>query len=349
MAVARYTEVWFRPVGIGEGLKTAFDNLSGGKLYPLDLLSQFKLKLDNRFDQFRRGELEVHKILPRPDDLAGYTLAALLQENPAGAGTAIPGIAAVNHLLAPGKLGSRSNLPIGAGLGSSAAVVAATTVLFETLLDRPKTLEDRYDRVRFCERLKHGKAGPIDAAAVVRGGLIRASDAAGIDIPSVPEDHGLLTGTGWYWVLHGAPESSTGECVSAVRAKHGTDTALWDSFAACTGAFLDAISSGTDPDAAIRENQRLLESIGVVPAPAQEFVKSVEALGGAAKICGAGSVRGDGGGVVLVHLEDAGEMDRLMAGHPQLTWSKLRLAKTGAAIGPAPSLETSLETGGPSR
>jgi mevalonate kinase len=50
----------------------------------------------------------------------------------------------------------------------------------------------------------------------------------------------------------------------------------------------------------IRENHRLLCRIGVVPQKVQQFVSEVEAAGGAAKVCGAGSVRGDSGGAVLV-------------------------------------------------
>ena len=337
MAIARYTEVSFRPQGLGEGLKTAFENLSSGGIYPLKLLSKFKSKLDKRFDQFQRGELDVHKILTHPDDLAVYTLASLLTDNAAVPGHAIPGIGAMNSMLAPGQLSSRSQLPIGAGMGSSAAIVAATTVLFEELLNRPKTLEERYERVRFCERLKHGRAGPIDAAAVVRGGLVRAGDA-GIDAPVLPDQHGLLRGEGWYWVLHGRPDSSTGECVSAVRAAHGHDDALWQRFHDCTTSFITALSEATDPGEAIRENQRLLEMIGVVPEATQSFVKSIESAGGSAKICGAGSVRGDGGGVVLVHLEDPEKMKYIMADHASLSWSSLQMASKGAALGEAPAL-----------
>jgi len=339
MAVARYTEVSFQPLGLGEGLKTAFENLSSGEYYPLKLLSQFKSSLDQRFDQFTRGELDVHKILTRPDDLAVYTLASLLHDNLATPGSAIPGIGALNSKLAPGQLASRSELPIGAGMGSSAAIVAATTVLFENLLERPKTLEERYERVRFCERLKHGRAGPIDAAAVVRGGLVRAGET-GIAAPELSSDHGLLTGNGWYWVLHGRPESSTGECVSAVKAEHAQNDALWQRFDDCTTAFLTAIASGDDPDDAISENQRLLERIGVVPDPCQAFIRQIEGIGGAAKICGAGSVRGDSGGVVLVHLEDYDKMAHFMSDYPQMQWSALRLASTGAALGKAPENST---------
>lgn len=335
MAVALYTEVSFTPQSPGEGLKTAFSKVSGGVDYPLRLLSQFKTTLDARFDQFARGELDVKDILTRPDDLAVYTLASMLKEAPAGEATELPGLGALNRLPAPGKLSSRSDLPIGAGMGSSAAVVAATTVLFETLLGRPKGLKARAERVRFCERLQHGHAGPIDAATVVRGGLVCARNGE-IDRLDLAPDHALLDGQGWYWVLHGLPESDTGECVAAVRAGHGTDTALWDAFASCTEALLAALSDGADPDPAITENARLLERIGVVPAAAQALTRHFEAAGGVAKTCGAGSIRGEGGGMMLVHMRDADAMDRAMAAYPNLAWAPLRMAEHGAAVGAAP-------------
>ncbi len=335
MAIAQYTEVKFTPLGPGEGLKTAFENLSTGASYPFQLLHKFKESLDERFDQFKRGELAVHEILTRPDDLAVYTLASLLQDSAGSTGTAMTGMGAVGHLPHPGRLSSRSDLPIGAGFGSSAAVVAATTVLFESLLGRSKTLEERYERVRFCERLKHGKAGPIDAAAVVHGGLVEVTEA-GLRIPQIQYPAELSEGEGWYWVQHGAPESSTGECVSYVRALHGEDTLLWDQFAACTMAMSDALTNGHDPSDAIRENQKLLEHIGVVPAAAQAFVQEVEAIGGAAKICGAGSVKGEGGGAILIRLKDHAAMDALMQSNPGKMWSRLRMANAGAMPGAAP-------------
>lgn len=335
MALAQYTEVEFIPQGPGEGLRTAFQNLSSGVNYPFKVLQKLKTTLDERFDQFKRGELLVHEILTHPDDLAVYTLASLLQDHEGSKGTSVAGFGAVGHLPYPGQLSSRSDLPIGAGLGSSAAVVAATTMLFETLLDRPKTLDERYERVRFCERLKHGKAGPIDAAAVVRGGLVQVHNGD-LSVPCVDAAHGLEEGDGWYWVLHGRPESSTGECVAQVRAQHGKDAALWKAFATCTNALTQALSDGGDVIPVLRENQALLERIGVVPEPAQGFVQKVTALGGGAKICGAGSVKGTGGGAVLVRLKDHDAMVGLMQSHPDMTWSKLRMAPKGASAGPAP-------------
>ncbi|KCV81751.1 mevalonate kinase [Actibacterium atlanticum] len=324
-AVERYTEVWFTPVHRSGGLRTVFENLSQGQLYPLDVLKGFKQGLDQRFEQFMRGEMPVQQILQRPDDLAVYTMASLLQNLP------VPGATATRHLPVPGQLHSRSDLPLGAGMGSSAAVIAATFVLYEHLLERPQTLQERFERVRFCERLQHGQGSSVDAAAVVFGGINRVQSGQ-ISQPDLAKDHPLWSGDSWYWVLHGAPASSTGECVSAVRAQHGKDTQLWHAFETCTQALQSALETGTSPDEALRENQRLLEKIGVVPAAAQRFVQSVNDLGGAAKICGAGAVRGDHAGVVLVHLDSPDAMERLMADYPDRRWEKLRIASQGAQL-----------------
>ena len=321
-ALTRYAEVWFKPVRVLEGLRTAFEGLSQGEVYPLKLLSQFKRGLDQRFDQFSRGELPVHKILTRPDDLAVYTLAMLLQEAP------VKGIGAVGHLPHPGQLGSVSDLPIGAGLGSSAATIAATTILFEHLLNRPKTPMARIDRVRFCERLQHGRAGAIDASTVVHGGCVLVQDET-----ATPVSHSGF-GAGWFCVLDGVPASSTGECVSAVAASHGHDRLLWDAFAACTLSLYHTLSG--DPDDAIRENHALLQRIGVVPEATADLITSVEELGGAAKICGAGSVRGDNGGAVLVHCRDTAAFENLMAKRPERDWFALEISQAGAGFGPAP-------------
>jgi len=53
----------------------------------------------------------------------------------------------------------------------------------------------------------------------------------------------------------------------------------------------------------IRENNRLLQDIGVVPQRVRQFIEEIEQWGGSAKVCGAGSVTGDKGGVVLVIAE----------------------------------------------
>ena len=276
-----------------------------------------------------RGDIPVQKILQRPDDLAVYTIVFLMHLLP------LPGVSQTRRLPVPGQLNSRTALPMGAGMGSSAAIIAATFVLYEHMLNMPQTLAERFDRVRFCERLQHGKGSAIDAAAVVYGGVNQVQQDV-LTHPDISALHPLRTGSSWYWVLHGIPTSSTGECVTAVRENHGSDARLWAAFEDCTRTIAEGLGSNEDPREAIRENHQLLTRIGVVPAAAQRFIDEIERAGGAAKVSGAGSIRGDNAGIVLVHMPDEEKVESLMASHPQMRWEPMRLAPEGAHLRLAP-------------
>lgn len=325
LAVQQYTDVWFTPMHKTGGLRTAFGSLSQGQLYPVELLKSFKDRLDRRFDQFLQGDLPVQKILKRPDDLAIYTLSSLVHYLP------VPGVSHNHKLPVPGQLSSKSSLPLGAGMGSSAAVIAATLVLYEHLLNTPKSDTDRFQQVRTCERLQHGKGGAIDAATVVFGGLNRVAGDE-LSRPAIADDHGLHSGDGWYWILHGTPASSTGECVARIRETIGNDQLLWDAFSACTDQLLADLQANREPYQPLRENQRLLERIGVVTAAAKRFVTAIENVGGAAKISGAGAVRGEAGGIILVYLPDPDAIKNLMQHYPDMRWEPLKLAAQGASL-----------------
>ncbi len=331
LAAQQYTDVWFTPMHKTGGLRTAFGSLSQGQLYPLDLLKSFKDRLDRRFDQFLQGELPVQKILKRPDDLAIYTLSSLVHYLP------LPGVSHNRRLPVPGQISSRSSLPLGAGMGSSAAVIAATLVLYEHLLNIPNSDNERFQQVRTCERLQHGKGSAVDAAAVVFGGINRI-EGDQLSQPKIAADHSLLTGENWYWVLHGTPISSTGECVAKVRERAGHDQPLWDAFSACTEQLSADLQASRNPHHALRENQRLLETIGVVTGAAKRLVRAIESVGGAAKISGAGAVRGEASGIILVHLPDADAILKLKQQYPELNWEPLKVAMQGASLQTASSL-----------
>ena len=65
-----------------------------------------------------------------------------------------------------------SEIPIGAGLGSSAAVAAATISAVRIYLSKPTTQDELFNLAFECERLSHGNPSGVDPAAVVYGGLI---------------------------------------------------------------------------------------------------------------------------------------------------------------------------------
>jgi mevalonate kinase len=62
---------------------------------------------------------------------------------------------------------------------------------------------------------------------------------------------------------------------------------------------------------AIAANHKLLQHIGVVPKTVSNFIAEVESKGGAAKICGAGSIDGDHAGLVFVVGLELDHMQKL--------------------------------------
>lgn len=199
------------------------------------------------------------------------------------------------HLKLPHGLNiqTHSNIPIGCGLGSSAATVLSSLRAVGHYF-RVEFRPDWYYRYSMeAEKLQHGHPSGVDSYISLHGGcaLFQQGHATSIPLPRAT----------LYLVNTGQPLTTTGECVVSVKDNFADDP-VWNDFEAVTRAMASAMTSNQPEDvqAAIRENHRLLAHIGVVPARVQAFVREVEASGGAAKVCGAGSVAGEAGGMVMV-------------------------------------------------
>jgi mevalonate kinase len=133
----------------------------------------------------------------------------------------------------------------------------------------------------------------VDSYISLYGGCATFEDGEAKSIP--------LPRMQMYLVETGAPEATTGECVVQVKEQFENDR-IWNDFEDVTREVETAVRENNDAlmRSLLRENHRLLCRIGVVPEKVKQFVGDVEAAGGAAKICGAGSTRGENGGVVLV-------------------------------------------------
>jgi len=318
-AIARYTTVRFKPIHRSNTLKTVLKGMTAGRNFPLQALNRLHDMLDERFERFRHGDLAVKNILQRPDDLVLYTLAQLARQFP------VPGRSAQHGLPTPGHLQTESDLPLGAGMGSSAAVIAATMVLYEHLLNKPLSLKARFQRIRFCERLQHGKGSAIDATAVTYGGVHYLEN----EIPQ-PINTNL---SNWYWILSGIPESSTGECLTYVRQHFAKDSVLWRTFGHCTRSLHNCLQSKRPPNDVLRENHRLLKRIGVVTSASDKLISDIEAHGGYAKVSGAGSIRGQHSGVIIVWHAEPEALSRFLNDHyANLSWGAVDIASQGSHL-----------------
>ncbi|MCP4596953.1 mevalonate kinase [Neptuniibacter sp.] len=253
------------------------------KLKTSELQSLVEL-LDQRFQRFISDQISISELLDSPGDLLFYTLAQ-------------------SGFKSSGQIDIKSDIPTGSGMGSSAAVIAALSKLAESSARESSAsfnsdLDNLFTRVRYCERLQHGRGSAIDAAAVTYGGVIKV---VGGHVSSLP----INLDQNWYTWSSGTPDSTTGETVAAVRQKHASSD-IWDKFKVVTETFEKALKDKKPSRILeqIRCNSQLLEQIGVVPKPVEKVIREIERLGGAAKICGAGSIQGESGGQVLVYLPD---------------------------------------------
>lgn len=229
---------------------------------------------------FLNGELGIRQVLYKPVELFEYMFINFLD-----------GL----HLKLNESVSIRtvSNIPIGCGLGSSAATVLSTARAVGHYFRVDFRPEWYYRYSIEAEKLQHGYPSGVDSFIAVNGGcaLFQNEQATSVPLPRF----------NLYLVNTGTPETTTGECVVHVREKHEHDR-IWNDFESVTRGFEQALRRNDMEEIRrhIRENNQLLIRIGVVPEKVQRFIASIEAGGGAAKIVGAGSVRGDNGGMVLV-------------------------------------------------
>lgn len=219
----------------------------------------------------------------------------------------------------PSRVAVRSDVPIGAGFGSSAASAVGVIAAFLAHAGRhadPQTV----DRVALeVERRQHGLPSGVDHSTVLRGGMIWAvnnpSGAVFLEpvlaVSTLPARIRVFdTGT---------PTEATGAVVAAVRERLGAADPreaekLLDRMEDATRAFREELTAREeDPTAVIeilRDFEACLERLGVVPEAVRSVVRRVEAEGGAAKISGAGALRGPGAGCLLVYHRDPAAADR---------------------------------------
>jgi mevalonate kinase len=208
-----------------------------------------------------------------------------------------------------------SEIPIGAGFGSSAATAVGVVAAVLEMLDvTPEAA--RVDRLAMdVERRQHGLPSGVDHRTVLRGGLTwaRTGPAGALEVEEMSAAPEVLGG---FHVFHtGTPEETTGAVVAEVRRRKGEAPSWFDGLLDRMGRrvieFHDLLSSGAgrseDMVEVIRDYENCLEEIGVVPAAVRDVIRRVEGAGGAAKISGAGGLEGPGAGCLLVFWPHPGD------------------------------------------
>lgn len=220
-----------------------------------------------------------------------------------------------------------SGLPIGSGFGSSASIAVALIGGLLTLF-RGAADPAEVDSLAFeVERRQHGLPSGVDHKAVLYGGVVVAMRDEGdaLRVRRLATRSAVLNRL---QVRHsGRPTETTGEVVAAVRQLHDSDrpsfNPLLDRMGKDVLELRDLLELPDPQDgrtaALIRDYQACLEELGVVPDEVQQVVRSIEAVGGSAKISGAGALTGPAAGCLLVYWpdEEPGEVPGRLAEYPR--------------------------------
>lgn len=204
-----------------------------------------------------------------------------------------------------------SDIPVGRGLGSSAALsVAASAALYEYLTGQRPSEEIINNCAYRVEKLFHANPSGVDTTAACYGGLIffrkefdflKTISKLNMKIPSAFADKLLL-------IDSGKPEESTAEMVQNVgkrynRSAKRTDAAL-GRIEKCTKRLVVASIAENHQlfSQCISDNQRELEELGVVSARTRDLLTELKPWG-AGKVTGAGGRKG-GSGYLLYFAHD---------------------------------------------
>ncbi|NKB25861.1 MAG: mevalonate kinase [Kiritimatiellae bacterium] len=279
MAVNRYVKAGITPQN-QRCVTVKFAKRNHQKVSTLSSLSSFKQKVDEKYKAFEKGHLLIRDVIEDPLDLILYTIATALEI----------------WNVEPDKgfeLQLRSTIPLGCGMGSSAAAILATLKVLSSHFDVSVKADKLYQLALESEKIQHGRPSGVDPYISLHGGFVLFQKEKAIPLNISPMELFLIN--------TGIPDATTGECVVTVSERF-KENKIWNEFEDVTLRLEKALHLNVQKDvrALIRKNHRLLCRIGVVPNKVAHVIDEIEAEGGAAKVCGAGSTQGDQAGIVMV-------------------------------------------------
>jgi len=282
MAVNRYTETTISEQLTQKSILFNLLDFRYHQSHSLPALRRIKQRIKEKYQKFLQGEYEIRDVLKEPFELLQYAVTHIIDHRK---GSFSQGM----------EIRTESNIPIGCGMGSSAAAVVSVMYGVTRFSQQEVDLQACYHLAREAENVQHGYSSGVDVYLVLHGGCIRFEKGGEKAARPIPQRKFLLVNTG-------PPAASTGECVAAAARHLQDDKALLAEFDSVTQAMDTALQKNNTKLLldSVRNNHRLLMDIEVVPKKVQRFVAEIERAGGAAKICGAGSVHGDAAGAVLV-------------------------------------------------
>lgn len=202
-----------------------------------------------------------------------------------------------------------SDIPIGSGLGSSAAICAAYIGALLSYLRVGWNLNLINNLTNKAERVFHGNPSGADSATVIYGGLIwfRKETEEVKLIHQLPFSITNKLARNFVLINTGKPKETTLEMVNLVKNLLEKKPKLVEKFLEAQEQLVKELplvlqnSREKDLIRIIREGESNLESIGVVSKEVLAIIRNIESKGGAAKICGGGGKTGPTGVLLCYH------------------------------------------------
>lgn len=256
-------------------------------------LNRLKSRIKQNYQRFISGDFKIRDVLQKPVELAQFAFSLFFET--------------VNLKLTQGvKIRVQSDIPMGCGMGSSAATILSIVHAIAHHLKVDLSPEVFYRLGLEAENMQHGYSSGLDLQVSLHGGCVLMRDGQTLqrNVPNVP----------MYLVNTGIPKTTTGECVTHA-ARYFKNSTISDDFAQVTMTLDESLQQNNlaEIQRIVNANHELLVNIGVVPDKVQQFQKEIQQAQGAAKICGAGAVAGDKAGIMLVITENVTALAELCA------------------------------------
>jgi len=211
MAIDRSAQAIIHP-SLGDAVSFSLGNYARQESFKMRAMREFQKRAKSNYELFLAGELGIRDVLVKPIELIQFAFITILD-----------GL----HLKVEQGLHIKltSNIPIGCGLGSSAATVLSEIRAIGHFFRVDFRPEWHYKYSLEAENMQHGHASGVDSYVSLHGGCVRFQNGMGekVALPNVPI----------FIVQTGTPETTTGECVSNVAANFKTSQ-IWDDFEAVT-------------------------------------------------------------------------------------------------------------------
>ncbi len=274
LAVSHFTKA---SISLDQAFQFHWQNLNVTSTYSLSQLQAFQGEKEKDYEKFKTGQLPIFSVLKNQEELAEYTVSSIV--------TQLKAIQGLNIQLS-------SDLPLGCGMGSSAALIAVLYAGIHHLHDKNWHFsEPDLQNMKSIESLQHGFSSGLDLQVSVLGGChyFQQGKSVKVDFPNFP----------LYYVNTGMREASSSSNIMDVQKRLAGQLT---SFSKVTEAMLQAIKDQHHQHfcTAMDENHQLLIDLGVVPQKVVNFIEVLQSKGFSAKISGAGATCGSRAGLVLI-------------------------------------------------